>query len=398
MAKLLPGLRPLIRRSRGIADRAVAAALAAVEDWADELTTRLAKLEETAGGASLPIAQSDVTGLVSALAAKVPTSRTISTTAPLTGGGALSGDLTLGITLGGIYNTLLLGSGGNPVAQDLDFDGVSVVVGLTPSGGVYVLTREVQARNITVQSGVVIRTDGHRILATGTLTVNGTIHYNGSGSSATPSGGIYASNLAGSTTAAGANSTSIPDFGWNGNSGAANAGAAATNGTDGGNEFRGGGGGGSLTAGGNSGGSSLRYAANMGGTSAYDLWVGHPARVSVTTAISSGSGGGAGGLGASGVRGVGGSGGGIVGVACGALTGSGSIEARGANGGNGTWTCGGGGGGGGGLIVLFYGTRTGSVTINTAGGTGGTGAGGGGNGGNGGSGVAMLVNLSGDGT
>src|SRR5947209_7034537 len=43
------------------------------------------------------IAESDVTGLVSDLAAKVATTRTISTTAPLTGGGDLSANRTLAI-------------------------------------------------------------------------------------------------------------------------------------------------------------------------------------------------------------------------------------------------------------------------------------------------------------
>lgn len=47
------------------------------------------------GVASLAI--SDVTNLQSSLDAKVPTSRKISTTAPLNGGGALSGDLTLSL-------------------------------------------------------------------------------------------------------------------------------------------------------------------------------------------------------------------------------------------------------------------------------------------------------------
>lgn len=44
------------------------------------------------------IAEAQITGLVADLAAKVPTSRTVSTTGPLSGGGALSGNLTLAIT------------------------------------------------------------------------------------------------------------------------------------------------------------------------------------------------------------------------------------------------------------------------------------------------------------
>jgi len=42
-------------------------------------------------------AEADVTGLVSDLAAKVPTTRSVLTTSPLAGGGALSGDLTLSV-------------------------------------------------------------------------------------------------------------------------------------------------------------------------------------------------------------------------------------------------------------------------------------------------------------
>jgi len=43
-------------------------------------------------------AEADVTGLTTDLAAKVPATRTVSATAPLTGGGALSGDLTLAVS------------------------------------------------------------------------------------------------------------------------------------------------------------------------------------------------------------------------------------------------------------------------------------------------------------
>ena len=48
-------------------------------------------------GVTLPITESDVTNLVSDLAAKVPTTRTISTTSPLTGGGDLSANRTFAI-------------------------------------------------------------------------------------------------------------------------------------------------------------------------------------------------------------------------------------------------------------------------------------------------------------
>ena len=52
-----------------------------------------------AAAASHSHAESDVTGLVSDLAGKAPTTRSIATTAPLTGGGDLSADRTLGISV-----------------------------------------------------------------------------------------------------------------------------------------------------------------------------------------------------------------------------------------------------------------------------------------------------------
>lgn len=54
--------------------------------------------------------ESDITGLIADLAAKVPVTRTISTTAPLSGGGALSSDLTLSVLADGITDALLRNS------------------------------------------------------------------------------------------------------------------------------------------------------------------------------------------------------------------------------------------------------------------------------------------------
>jgi hypothetical protein len=51
-----------------------------------------------ASGAWATLAESDITNLTTDLAAKVPTTRTISTTAPLTGGGDLSANRTLAIS------------------------------------------------------------------------------------------------------------------------------------------------------------------------------------------------------------------------------------------------------------------------------------------------------------
>lgn len=57
-------------------------------------------LTTAAGSTSIQIAESQVTNLVTDLAGKVPVTRLINTTAPLTGGGDLSADRTLAVTSG----------------------------------------------------------------------------------------------------------------------------------------------------------------------------------------------------------------------------------------------------------------------------------------------------------
>lgn len=94
------------------------------------------------------IPQADVTGLVAALAALVPTTRTISTTAPLTGGGDLSANRTLAIsdftatTAGAVPNPG--GSSGRLLQDDATWVAVGVVgpdltaiEALATTGGAY---------------------------------------------------------------------------------------------------------------------------------------------------------------------------------------------------------------------------------------------------------------------
>lgn len=68
-------------------------------------------------------AEADVTGLVADLAAKVPTTRTVGTTAPLTGGGVLSGDLTLAVNTFGDAQAGVVPLSGGGTANFLRADG-----------------------------------------------------------------------------------------------------------------------------------------------------------------------------------------------------------------------------------------------------------------------------------
>jgi hypothetical protein len=58
-------------------------------------------------------------------------------------------------------------------------DGITSVVGMTLSGGVYNLSRDVFFANLTVNSGVAINTFGYRMFVRATLTNNGSINANG---------------------------------------------------------------------------------------------------------------------------------------------------------------------------------------------------------------------------
>lgn len=349
------------------------------------------------------IPQSGVTSLTTDLAAKVPTTLTITATSPLRidGGGSadLSANRTLSLTRSDFYNAMFLGTG---YGGALTFDGATTIQGIAPVANVYTMTREVFATDITVDVGVTLVMCGHRLFATGTLTNNGTIHYNGNAGTAgaagatTSSTGIYSGTAAGGLGGAGTGTTAHIDVSGNANSSAQLRGAIATGGSNGDVPFRGGGGGGaSATNVGYNGGTLAKHAASMGADEILSLLTGHPA--TTTTKWVVGTGGGSGGSNG-GSQGGGGAGGGMVYVGCGTWAGSGAITANGGNGGNATGGSGGGGGGGGGLVVVAYGTKTGSGTTSATGGTGGTGASGGGNGGNGADGLVLLVNLSGDGT
>lgn len=291
------------------------------------------------------------------------------------------------------------------------FDGASTVLSIVPSASVYTLTRDIFCTNITVDGAVTVKTAGFRIYFSGTLTNNGVIDDSGADSVAAGAGtGRGNTNVlfGGASGSAGANNANGGAgigaangvfFTGGGGSSAALGGAVAGNGLPGDTLFRGGGGGGaSATRTGGNGGTRANQAAGIGGPNLHVLMRGYPDNA-VGNKVTFATGGGAGGGPPIGNSGGGGGGGGWMFVCGRVVAGTGVFRAKGGAGGNANGSGGGGGGGGGGgLVVIAYGTRTGSWTTDVAGGAGGAGLGGGGNGGAGASGLAVLMNLSGDGT
>lgn len=394
-----------------------------------------------AGGVALPINESDVIGLVSDLAGKVPATRNVNTVAPLTGGGSLAGDLTLDVSTftAGTRGVVPLSGGGTtnylradgtwsapsaPAANfgwfadgsdgALHFDGTSTVTllggtNIVPSGGVYTLPRNIHATDITIDVGVEVKCAGYIVYANGTGTINGTLSRDGNdcpggntGANAVDDAGFLPGSSLGGANGGlgGAGSAS---------SGTSNCGVGATLGSvigttgvgaNGGTCQGGAGGGTGLSAGGGSGGVSL-LAPQYGDI--HDPWIGW-LRVQDTSSIAlatnrwvSGTGGGGGAAESGGQGGGGGSSGGALVAYLHTVAGVGMIRAKGGNGGNGnpqgqTIAAGGGGGGSGGLLWLFYvdGIPPG---VSVAGGSGGAGSHGGFDGGSGGPGLKFIIKL-----
>lgn len=408
MALLLPNLRQVIKYGRGIKDQATAKAVGALEDWADELVRRLSRLEQTSGAGG-----------------GVPTTRAINTTSPLAGGGDLSADRTLtvadnstaskgvvatapndttkfwrgdaswaGVGLGGLQGLLMgLGTDGS-----LNFDGVSVVAGLTPASGVYSMNQDLAGTSVTVGSGVTLLTNNYRLFCTGRLTNNGTIGNYGldstgsAGTSSRPAGvfssipGAPAGSTSGGTGSAGS-SSSAASRAWT------TVAAAPTN-ANGAGSGQGAGGGSAGSSNGGTGGAVTIVPTTQG---YFDLIQGVTGR-SMTSQLSAGSCGGGGGQSGSGGGGGGGAGGQAGGrcyVGAQEIDGSGVFSCKGGNGADAVLGsaagAGGGGGGGGGFLVIVCGNISGSWTTTAAGGTGGAGAGTGNNGGNGSAGTVVLI-------
>ncbi|MEO8701411.1 MAG: hypothetical protein ABI867_15300 [Kofleriaceae bacterium] len=301
------------------------------------------------------------------------------------------------IAAGGTPSTIASGDGaawyGTGVDGNLVFDGSSTVTGfsglsLTPTSGVYTLTRDISANSMSVSSGAAVKCNGFRLFVLNKLACDGQIHGNGnSGSAATSTlGGVAgvggsASILfqgvsggngggpdagSGGTPSAGSAATGTTHFGAT--AGIVNAGASGVS-------LQGGGGGTNNIG---STGGTVGPLPVPSGVSADHFWTLTQAiqgRNGVGTVLGGGSGGGGGrggGLGGAGGGGGGGASAATIVVAARRIVGSGSIQARGGDGGSGFLNGGGGGAGAGGVMVIVTDSAFPlGVALDVSGGTGG---------------------------
>ena len=281
-------------------------------------------------------------------------------------------------------------------------DGSTAVTGMSRSGSIYTLTRDVYFDSLTINSGVTVKPDGYRIFVKNTFTVSGTIERNGgngtNGSNGItspfgPAGGAGASQtdgylIGGASGGAGGAAGAAGGAGVDGTAGESASNCLGVSGSAGGS---GGGGSGATPPPGAGGAAGTATAANVKLIANWHLATLLDISSSGSTVKftpnggGGGGGGGSGGAGGSGVTGGSGGGGGcaggIIAIYAKVLTisATGSITANGGNGGNGgsgfsasQGAGGGGSGGNGGIIVLVYNsyTNNGSITVN--GGTKGT--------------------------
>jgi hypothetical protein len=289
-------------------------------------------------------------------------------------------------TLGVKWAAAAGGGGGNGIFGDGNdgngtLDGTTAIAGMTPSSGVYTMTRDMFFNQLTVQTGAVLNTGGYRVFCKTSCTVDsgGSINRNGANAVGTSGG---ASNTVGGSIGPGAA----------GGGGGTTTGVSATTGLTNSLGGTGGtGGSGSSGAGGTSTAVTVVSAASGGYRYIPPALVGARMGGTLSLAVFSGGNGGGGGGGDGTAGGGGGTGAGAVVVAAKTLTNNGTIQA---NGGTGAAAAGGnrggGGGGGGGVVFLVYNTFSGNAATAAAG-TGGAGAGTGTAGANGSAGTVISV-------
>ncbi len=297
--------------------------------------------------------------------------------------------------------------GGAPVPSEFGdgsdgsatLDGSATIAGFTRSGSTYTSNRESFWVNLTVNSGVIIKTDGYIIYVNGTLTNNGNINVNGNDASGiTPGAGTWVvdrllpfGGAGGARDSAAPTSSNAP----RGLTAGSVPGAAANTSNTGtaGGVGQGGGGGGGGVGGGDAGGTSgvVVLASSTQGDihNVFRATCGRQVAQSVAAFFTCGSGGGGGGLGGTNGGSGGGAGGWMV-IWAAIFAGSGTYEAKGGNGSKFDPQGGGGGGGGGsgGVVVLVSNGATPPTPVLTGGVGGSGGSLNGGAGGAGGLGIA----------
>ena len=302
-------------------------------------------------------------------------------------------DLTSAITLVGGMSTglggAILGHGsvGNGGADGrVFFDGVSTVLGLTPSSGVYTLNRDIMPSTQWVARNVTVATHNFRDIASVAITGQDPVTSKVTGNSPDSTGATPGSAFIGSLGTANVGATgktNTPSNGANSSTASSNipiwpTASTAQPGQPGTGNGQGGGGG---SAGANTGGTGGQVNPVTNTSGSYTQMAAYTAKCDTAgnAKFSGGSGGGSGALlgGTNGVSGAGGTAAVAVMVAAPVLTNV-ALECKGGRGGDATLGdatgAGGGGGGGGGRIDVFSTVRSG-VSTNVSAGSPGNGAG-----------------------
>ncbi|MDE2104917.1 MAG: hypothetical protein KGL39_47205, partial [Patescibacteria group bacterium] len=161
-------------------------------------------------------------------------------------GSGPTGSPTFTVTPAGVMNCTGATVNGSPIANEdvygdgsdgtVTFDGSTSVTGFSLSGGVYTQTRDVYFADMTVNSGVTVKTASYNVYANGSVSISGTIGpigadgtAGGNGSNGVAGGGAASGGTAGDSTAsAGAMGVSAIGNGSAINGNAASSGSSAS--------------------------------------------------------------------------------------------------------------------------------------------------------------------------
>ena len=320
-----------------IVNNAISIAHTQISDWAATLAGYLALAGGTMAG-NIAMGANKITGLANGSAAQ---------------DAAAFGQISGAIVAQGYAGAYGDGSDG---AAHFIASGSTTVAGATLSSGTYTMQRDIFGSGMTIDTTVVIVTNGYRIFDNGTLTNNGTIHWNGNAGATSTGTGLASGGAALSNATSSFLSTG--NIGTKGGSSGTTTGSAGANGSA--SQAVGGAGG----HGGSGSGGAGGVAGTLGLSAAYVLPRYVPAAImgwmyengSTAQFTTGGTGGGGGGGNSTDSGGAGGGGAGIVIVVAYKIAGTGTIEANGGAGGNGfnfaSINTGGGAGGGGGMVIV----------------------------------------------